>query len=71
MTEFSKDVEAALDRYAAEHSIGRDEALQQLVAIGLRDQGHLAAPEQSIDTDTSETVQYPEFVTDASGGAGG
>lgn len=64
-------VETALARYMAEHGIPRDEAVRRIVTDWLGMKGYGGENVTPVDTDTAETVQYPEFMSDASGGAGG
>jgi hypothetical protein len=71
VTTLSKDMEAALDDFLTSEDIDRDEAIRRILGDWLIGHGYLKQTEFSIDGDPSETVQYPEFMDDASGGAGG
>jgi hypothetical protein len=71
MTTFSKEIEAALSEFMSSAAVDRDEAVRRIVSDWLSGQGYLKDTAHPIDGDTSETVQYPEFMEDGSGGAGG
>jgi hypothetical protein len=71
VTTFSKDLEAALDDFMTSVDVDRDEAIRRILGDWLIGHGYLKQTEPAIDGDISETVQYPEFMDDASGGAGG
>lgn len=71
MTTLSTELETALALYTAEIGIDRDEAVRRILTDWLGARHYLGDSLQSADKDVKETVQYPEFMNDASGGAGG
>lgn len=71
MTTLSAELETALALFMAETGIDRDAAIGRILTDWLGDRHYLDKPTASIDKDVEETVQYPEFMDDASGGAGG
>ena len=74
MTGLSTELEAGLARFMAENGIDRDEAVGRILAEWLGERHYLKSPTAPRDGETiatDETVQYPEFMDDASGGAGG
>jgi hypothetical protein len=71
VTALSKDLQAALDDFMTSADVDRDEAIRRILGDWLIGHGYLKQTQPPIDGDTSETVQYPEFMDDASGGAGG
>jgi hypothetical protein len=71
VTTLSKDLETALDDFMTSICVDRDEAIRRILDDWLIGHGYLKQTEPAIDGDTAETVQYPEFMEDASGGAGG
>jgi hypothetical protein len=71
MTTLPDNIEAALNAFMSDVDMDREEAVRRILSDWLSSQGYLKDTAHSIDEDTSETVQYPEFMEDASGGAGG
>ena len=65
------ELETALARYMAELAIDREEAIRRILTEWLRSRRYLGSGDESVHRDVAETVQYPEFMDDASGGAGG
>jgi hypothetical protein len=72
MTGLSTELEAGLARFMEENAIDRDEALRRILAEWLGERHYLpTSPRDGETTEVAETVQYPEFMDDGSGGAGG
>jgi len=71
MTTLSPELETSLALFMAEFGIDRDEAMRRILTEWLGARHYLGDGAQPADTDMKETVQYPEFMDDASGGAGG
>jgi hypothetical protein len=67
----SADLETALALYTSEIGTDRDEAVRRILTDWLGARQYLGESAPSVDKDVKETVQYPEFMDDASGGAGG
>lgn len=71
MTATSTQLEAALAIYMAEIGMDRDEAVRRILTDWLNARHYLEAAAPATEATIDETVQYPEFMEDASGGAGG
>lgn len=71
MTTLPEDIDDALARYMADHGLGRDAAVSKILAEWLGAHDYLVNAGTVEPDDTQQTVQYPEFMDDASGGAGG
>ncbi|PZM10342.1 hypothetical protein [Rhizobium tubonense] len=71
MKTFPDDIETALAAFIGTAQVDRDEAIRRIVGDWLSGHGYLRGSVSSDEGDISETVQYPEFMDDASGGAGG
>lgn len=67
----TNELETALALFMADHGIDRDEAMRRILTDWLAARHYLGAEKPSSDQTIEETVQYPEFMDDASGGAGG
>lgn len=70
MTTLPDDLEAALSRYMADHAMNRDDAIASILSQVLGVPSDRSG-EKAGETELRETVQYPEFLEDASGGSGG
>ncbi|WFS00066.1 hypothetical protein [Rhizobium tumorigenes] len=71
MTSLPKDIDDALARYMADHGLGRDASVSKILAEWLGAHDYLGGDGTVKPDDMQQTVQYPEFIDDASGGAGG
>jgi hypothetical protein len=71
MPPLSTELEAALVLFMSEAGIDREEALRRILTDWLGAKHYLVEDTAAIDADPKQTVQYPEFMDDASGGAGG
>ena len=71
MTTLPTALEKALERFTADKEISRDAAIASILEEWLRANHYLDEAKTDAEGDVDETVQYPEFMEDASGGAGG
>lgn len=71
MTILSADLEKALERFTIEKGLSRDDAIFSILTEWLGANHYLREDRGDEGRELAETVQYPEFMDDASGGAGG